>query len=198
MTEDTKGHLFEPFFTTKEPGKGTGLGLSMVHGLGSQSGGWMGIVTSAGAATSISIALPVAEPGAAVKPEPDRREIAPASRSYKILLVEDDVLVALGVTAVLEDMGHHVTRALDDAPALSLLNMGEAFDLVITDYAMPGMTGLELAHAIKASWPGLSDRAGDRLCRTADRIGARQHGPPVQAVPAGRLANSSPGILEPT
>jgi CheY-like chemotaxis protein len=155
MDEKTARACIEPFFTTKEPGKGSGLGLSMVHGLAEQSGGWMGIVTSPGQGTSISIALPVAEPGSAVKPEPDRREIAPASRSYKILLVEDDVLVALGVTAVLEDMGHQVTRALDGAQALSLLNTGEAFDLVITDYAMPGMTGLELAHAIKASWPDL-------------------------------------------
>ena len=89
------------------------------------------------------------------KPATVRREIAPASRPYRILLVEDDVLVALGVTAVLEDMGHQVTRALDGAQALSILNSGEAFDLMITDYAMPGMTGLELAHAVKASWPTL-------------------------------------------
>jgi CheY-like chemotaxis protein len=99
--------------------------------------------------------LPVAEPGALVKPETVRGEIKPASRPYRILLVEDDVLVALGVTAVLEDMGHHAARALDGAQALSILNSGEVFDLVITDYAMPGMTGLELAHTIKAAWPEL-------------------------------------------
>jgi CheY-like chemotaxis protein len=81
--------------------------------------------------------------------------VAPASRPYRLLLVEDDVLVAMGVTAVLEDLGHQATRAMDGAQALSVLNSGETFDLVITDYAMPGMTGLELAHAIKASWPDL-------------------------------------------
>ena len=155
MDEKTANACIEPFFTTKELGKGSGLGLSMVHGLAEQSGSWMRIVTKPGKGTRISIALPVAEPDTAVKPGAAQREIAPASRSYRILLVEDDVLVALGVTAVLEDMGHRATRALDGSQTLSLLNSGEAFDLVITDYAMPGMTGLELAHAIKASWPTL-------------------------------------------
>jgi PAS domain S-box-containing protein len=155
MDEKTAKACIEPFFTTKEPGKGSGLGLSMVHGLAEQSGGWMRIVTEPGRGTRISIALPVAEPGEVVKPELVRREVAPASRPYRLLLVEDDVLVAMGVTAVLEDMGHQATRAMDGAQALSVLNSGETFDLVITDYAMPGMTGLELAHAIKASWPDL-------------------------------------------
>jgi CheY-like chemotaxis protein len=155
MDEKTAKACIEPFFTTKEPGKGSGLGLSMVHGLAEQSGGWMRIVTAPGQGTRISIALPVAEPGEVVKPELVRREVAPASRPYRLLLVEDDVLVAMGVTAVLEDLGHQATRAMDGAQALSVLNSGETFDLVITDYAMPGMTGLELAHAIKASWPDL-------------------------------------------
>jgi PAS domain S-box-containing protein len=156
MDEKTAKACIEPFFTTKGPGKGSGLGLSMVHGLAEQSGGWMQIVTAPGEGTLISIVLPVAASGAFVaKPEPVRREVAPASRSYRILLVEDDVLVALGVTAVLEDMGHKATHALDGSQALSILNSGETFDLVITDYAMPGMTGLELAHAVKASWPAL-------------------------------------------
>jgi PAS domain S-box-containing protein len=155
MDEKTAKSCIEPFFTTKEPGKGSGLGLSMVHGLAEQSGGWMRIETEPGRGARISIALPVAEPGETVKPLPVRREMTPASRSYKLLLVEDDVLVALGVTAVLDDMGHRATRAMDGAQALSILNSGETFDLVITDYAMPGMTGLELAHAINASWPDL-------------------------------------------
>ena len=155
MDAKTAKACIEPFFTTKQPGKGSGLGLSMVHGLAEQSGGWMRIETAPGRGTAVSIALPVAEPGADVKPATARREILPVSRPYRILLAEDDVLVALGVTAVLEDMGHQVTRALDGDQALSLLNSGEAFDLLITDYAMPGMTGLELAHAVKASWPAL-------------------------------------------
>jgi CheY-like chemotaxis protein len=155
MDEKTAKACIEPFFTTKELGKGSGLGLSMVHGLAEQSGGWLRIATEQGKGTRISIALPVAEPGTAAKPGPAQREVAPASRSYGILLVEDDVLVALGVTAVLEDMGHRATRAMDGAQALSLLESGESFDLVLTDYAMPGMTGLQLAHAIKESWPAL-------------------------------------------
>src|SRR3954451_10655387 len=99
MDEKTAKACIEPFFTTKGPGKGSGLGLSMVHGLAEQSEGWMRIVTAPGDGTRISIALPVAASGAsAAKPEPVRREVAPASRSYRILLVEDDVLVALGMT----------------------------------------------------------------------------------------------------
>ena len=135
--------------------------------------------------------MPVAEPEAAVKPEPDRREIAPASRSYKILLVEDDVLVALGVTAVLEDMGHQATRAMDGRRRLSILNAGEAFDLVITDYAMPGMTGLELAHAIKASWPALPVVLATGYAELPTGSAPIGMSPPVQAVPAGRSGRDS-------
>ena len=81
MDEKTAKACIEPFFTTKEPGKGSGLGLSMVHGLAEQSGGWMRIGPLRGKVRRISIALPVAEPGVAVKAEPDRREISPASGS---------------------------------------------------------------------------------------------------------------------
>ena len=94
--------------------------------------------------------------------------------------------MALGVTAVLEDMGHQATRALDGAQACRLLNTGEAFDLVITDYAMPGMTGLELAHAIKASWPDLPVVLATGYAELPTGSAPDQHGSPVQAVPAGR------------
>jgi PAS domain S-box-containing protein len=156
MDERTAKACIEPFFTTKEPGKGSGLGLSMVHGLAEQSGGWLRILTNPGMGTRISIGLPAAGTVMAIKPllkaigeEPVR---LPACR---ILLVEDDVLVGMGAEAVLSDMGHTVTLAHDGPHALEILSRGNAFDLVITDYAMPGMTGTELIDEIRARNPDL-------------------------------------------
>jgi PAS domain S-box-containing protein len=144
----------EPFFTTKGVGKGTGLGLSMVHGFAQQCGGSLTISSAPGQGTSVTLWLPIAqaEPDsplvAHIDPQPG--ETAP----LVILAVDDDDLVLTNTAGMLEDLGHTVFQAGSARDALRMLERGE-IDLVVTDHAMPGMTGAQLADAIELRHPGL-------------------------------------------
>ncbi|MCJ9668736.1 MULTISPECIES: response regulator [unclassified Neorhizobium] len=158
MDEATVTRAAEPFFTTKGPGKGTGLGLSMVHGLAAQSGGILDLSSVKGEGTTVSLWLPIAEDigGTAPSPEAAPQDAAPnMPNALTVLVVDDDALVSMGTSAMLEDLGHVTTEAPSAAAALEILNSGRRFDLVITDHAMPGMTGAELARLIIGSYPGL-------------------------------------------
>jgi CheY-like chemotaxis protein/two-component sensor histidine kinase len=156
MDEATLARAAEPFFTTKGVGKGTGLGLPMVHGLAEQSGGRMKLSSRLGEGTRVEIWLPRADAvglrGAAGLTNGDPN--GPALRPCVVLAVDDDSLVLTNTAAMLEDLGHKVLVAASGAEALALL-AEHAVDLVITDYAMPQMTGLELAREIEARRPGL-------------------------------------------
>jgi signal transduction histidine kinase len=156
MDEATLAKAMEPFFTTKGIGKGTGLGLSMVHGLTAQSGGALHITSQLGKGTMVSLWLPrarredvlqVAEQPPAVSAE--------FSRGARILLVDDDSLVSMNTAYMLMDLGHSVMESHSGAHALRLLESDRQFDMVITDYAMPEMTGLDLATKIKQLQPKL-------------------------------------------
>lgn len=155
MSDEILKHAQEPFFTTKGVGKGTGLGLSMVHGLAEQSGGRLVLKSRPGEGTTADIWLPIAAEETAV---PDLRTAAPAavarpSRQLSVLVVDDDLLVLENTAAMLEDLGHIVVEARSGDEALALLRRTRTIDLVVTDYAMPGMTGLQLAGAIAAERP---------------------------------------------
>ena len=155
MSEATLGRAQEPFFTTKGVGKGTGLGLSMVQGFAAQSGGAIRIRSQPGEGTAVTMWLPRAKQGA--KPASAEIQVAPAkkARSFRVLLVDDDILVSMGAADMLLDLGHSVTEAQSGAHALKLLETDSPFDIVVTDYAMPGMNGFELAQRIKARHPKL-------------------------------------------
>ncbi|MDB5595728.1 MAG: multi-sensor hybrid histidine kinase [Hyphomicrobiales bacterium] len=157
MDEETLQRSREPFFTTKGPGKGTGLGLSMVHGLAAQSGGGMNILSCVGGGTQVQIFLPKALQSRedSTQDSPSTDEAGPASppQSYCVLLVDDDLLVRTGTAAMLEDLGHVVVEVDSGAQALAQLKQGTRIDVVITDHAMPGMTGLALMRALKSSYP---------------------------------------------
>ena len=153
MDAETLKRAIEPFFSTKELGKGTGLGLSMVHGLAVQSGGTLRLASAPGAGTTAELWLPLATtPATRPIERAEARLEAPPST---ILVVDDDVLIAMSTVDMLEDLGHTVIEANSGAKALEILQRNGPIDLILTDYAMPGMTGLELAHAIQASWPAL-------------------------------------------
>jgi PAS domain S-box-containing protein len=157
MSEATLAKAMEPFFTTKGVGKGTGLGLSMVHGLTTQSGGAMNIVSELGKGTSVSIWLPRARREDLLQVA---RQSEPASsktgHKLRVLLVDDDALVSVNTGYMLTDMGHSVSEAHTAVDALDLLKApNHGFDIVITDYAMPNMNGLDLAHQIRKLHPGL-------------------------------------------
>lgn len=155
MSEATLARAQEPFFTTKGVGKGTGLGLSMVQGFTAQSGGTMRIRSEPGKGTKVTLWLPRAKEG----PLAPNVETQPAQTteagSLRVLLVDDDILVSMGTADMLLDLGHSVTEAQSGAHALKLLESDGRFDVVVTDYAMPGMNGFELAQRIKAGHPRL-------------------------------------------
>jgi len=151
----TQQRALEPFFTTKGVGKGTGLGLSMVHGMAEQLGGRVHIHSQLGKGTSIEVWLPIAQPGVNVEPE----EAAPqhsahaTKRALRIIVVDDDQLVLVNTTAMLEDFGHKVIEASSGARALELIRANPNVDLVITDQAMPQMSGMQLVAAMQVEWP---------------------------------------------
>ena len=154
MDAATLARASEPFFTTKEVGRGTGLGLSMVHGLAEQSGGAFRLESEPGVGTTAEILLPVARSVAPARgAEPGAAAPAP-TRPLRVLAVDDDALVLMGTVAMLEDLGHAVLSASSGQAALDLLRRHEV-DVVLTDQAMPRMTGLQLARRIGADRPGL-------------------------------------------
>ncbi len=157
MNEATLARATEPFFTTKPAGKGTGLGLPMVQGLAHGSGGQFLLRSVPGIGTEAELWLPQAPAEAAAEPVPSPGPAAPPRPMIRrtVLLVDDDPLVLASTRAMLEDLGHVVLEASSGPQALELLRAGRAADLVITDYAMPGMTGVQLATAIRQLRSGL-------------------------------------------
>jgi signal transduction histidine kinase/ActR/RegA family two-component response regulator len=154
MDELTVRRATEPFFTTKGAGKGTGLGLSMVDGLAAQSGGAMRIISRLGEGTTIELWLPVSERSVVEVEQPAAVPSDDGSR-WRVLMVDDDQLISMATVAMLEDLGHDVVEASSAQAALNILQSRSDIDIVITDHAMPGMTGTELARQIKSTWPHL-------------------------------------------
>ncbi|MEK0085374.1 PAS domain-containing protein [Benzoatithermus flavus] len=157
MDRETLERAMEPFFTTKGVGKGTGLGLSMVDGLAAQSGGRFTLASEPGRGTTAEILLPVAPPQPRAEPSapPIEAEAGPEPRALSVLVVDDDQLILMGTTELVADLGHTAIEAGSAQEALDILRSGRTVDVVLTDQAMPGMTGLQLAVAIEAEWPGL-------------------------------------------
>ncbi len=144
--------VFDPFFTTKPIGKGTGLGLSQVYGIAQQSGGTVRLASVEGRGTTVEIWLPAAEATTAVpepllSPEPDAE-----GPNQRILVVDDDEAVRRFIVECLRSLGYSVDEASDGEAGLRLLQ-GAPPDLIIVDYAMPGMTGVDVVLRARAVVP---------------------------------------------
>jgi CheY-like chemotaxis protein len=155
MDAETLAKAVEPFFSTKAVGKGTGLGLSMVFGLAQQSGGALRLESAPSQGTTVMLWLPIAQEAALVTSEATSDSVTHSSAPAKILFVDDDLLIASSTVALLEDLGHEVTEVHSAEAALRLLDEGLPADLLITDHAMPGMTGAELAREVRQQRPEL-------------------------------------------
>jgi nitrogen-specific signal transduction histidine kinase/ActR/RegA family two-component response regulator len=157
MSKETLARAAEPFFTTKGPGKGTGLGLSMIHGFARQSGGRLKIRSVLGQGTTADIWLPIAQPEVGQSEEPQQEMARPShpQRPLSVLVVDDDPLVLMNSTAMLEDLGHTVLEATSGEQALRVLRRETNIDLLITDQLMPGMKGTELAVTAKIERPDM-------------------------------------------
>jgi PAS domain S-box-containing protein len=151
---DILARVLEPFFTTKEVGKGTGLGLPMVYGLAQQSGGTVTINSTVGVGTVVELYLSRISMGREGGAQ-EEQSVAPAASRVRILLVDDDAEVRTVTAAYLAEMGHRVVEAADGSSALDILKADDQIDLLIADFAMPGMTGTDLADKAREARPGI-------------------------------------------
>jgi signal transduction histidine kinase/CheY-like chemotaxis protein len=153
MSEEIVARAFEPFFTTKEPGRGSGLGLSQVHGLAVQSGGDVRIRSVPGEGTTVSLLLPRAVAAQAPAPE---EEVPLRSRARaRILVVDDDAGVLEMTSNMLSESGFAAVAVDSAEAALLLLEDDPDFDLLLTDFVMPGMNGLRLMQEVAEHHPGM-------------------------------------------
>ena len=153
MTKEVLAKAFEPFYTTTDIGKGSGLGLSQVLGFAKQSGGGMRIESRVDEGTSVKIYLPRAIGSDVTLPS---ELIGVPKRSAKgvvILLVDDDSAVREVTASILRDLGHVVIEVGSGGGALDLLDKNGQIDLVILDFAMPGMNGMEVARQVRTKVP---------------------------------------------
>lgn len=157
MDAATLERATEPFFTTKGLGKGTGLGLPMIHGLAKQLGGAFELQSAPGTGTTARLWLPArldAAPAARPAPRPAEEPMVPHAR-LKVLVVDDDVLVLMNTLDLLQDLGHIVVEASSGRQALALMEEHPDIDLLMTDQAMPGMTGAQLVQQVVGRKPDL-------------------------------------------
>jgi signal transduction histidine kinase len=192
MTQEVRQRAFEPFFTTKEVGKGTGLGLSQIFGFARQSGGEVAIDSAVGVGTVVSLYLPRCQaqvPEVRLHPtlSPAQGERRAVLSGARILLVEDDPRVRSATVEALEDLDYQPVACANADEALAAFER-QAFDLVISDVIMPGMTGPELVRNLKRRYPELGvlfvtgyvgegegeDLKGHELLRKPFTVGALQ------------------------
>ena len=150
-------HIFEPFFTTKVAGKGTGLGLSTTYGIVKQSGGHITVASVRGRGTTFRIYFPkLAESGDSTGSHPAADQENSQTGVPTILLVEDEAGLRKLTKRILEKQGYRVLEAKDGEEALSICQDSLAhIDLVVSDYAMPRMTGLQLKEKVVVLQPGM-------------------------------------------
>jgi CheY-like chemotaxis protein len=153
VIEPIRKRVFEPFFTTNPPGEGPGLGLSVVHGIVTSHGGSVTFDSEPGRGTVVTMRFP-ATARVRLHERPPPKSLR---RSLSVLVVDDEEAVAEVTRSILEAYGHSVTSVTDPYRALKeLRDRPGHFDVILTDYSMPGLTGLDLVDAVR----DLAPRAG--------------------------------------
>lgn len=154
MPPEVLARIFEPFFTTKQPGQGTGLGLAVVHGIVQSHRGAIFVESALGRGTTFEIYLPALEP-TALAGDRDTGAPIPRGAGQHILLIDDDTVAREGIRSQLLHLGYRITAIADPRVALAhFLTRRREFDLVLTDYAMPELSGADLAARILDAAPG--------------------------------------------
>lgn len=153
MPEAVLERAFEPFFTTKAVGEGTGLGLATVHGVLKALGGAVTIASREQVGTTVTLWLPMAVPAEPLESGTDTTaEDTPGARALRLLVVDDEVALRTMLVRLAQRWGHEVVSVGTAEEALALLD-GDAFDVLITDFAMPGMTGRDLIELVRRTHP---------------------------------------------
>jgi signal transduction histidine kinase len=157
MPPEVLARIFEPFFTTKETGKGSGLGLAQVFGFVKQSGGGLRVDTALGEGTSFKVYLPRVESAATLVAAPpiDCVRARPPGSKPVLLVVDDDEGVREVTATRLSEAGYAVREAASGLQALASLEGNPCVDLVVLDFAMPGMNGAEAAAELRKRWPAM-------------------------------------------
>lgn len=153
MDAATRARVFEPFFTTKAPGSGTGLGLAMVHGIMKEHQGAVLLASETGQGTTVRCFFPALPEES--RPRPEARVQAPRGRGQHVLFVDDEPGLGRIGSRRLVLLGYRVTLASNGKEALEKFLADSSIEAVITDFTMPGMSGLELARELKRVRPGL-------------------------------------------
>ena len=146
--------VFDPFFTTKAVGKGTGLGLSQVYGMAQQSGGSVAISSTEGQGTRIEIFLPVAPANDILQSVMDPGPTVDQSQGGKVHVIDDDDGVRRFIVESLRESGYEVSESINGADGLRAVAASQP-DLLIVDYAMPGMTGVQVVEAMSRMAPDM-------------------------------------------
>ncbi len=156
MDETTRSHIFDPFFTTKPKGKGTGLGLSVVHGIVKAHEASIDVNSTPGLGTEFHICFPAVDAPVTAIPAHTQDRARIDGKGKHVLYVDDEEAIILLMSRLLERQGYRVSGYTDQLEALAAVRANpEQFDLAVTDYNMPGMTGLEVAQALKEIRPDL-------------------------------------------
>jgi two-component system NtrC family sensor kinase len=144
------GRIFEPFFTTKQVGQGTGLGLSQVFGFARQSGGEVTVVSEVGQGSTFSLYLPRVPADRLPRSQAPTTAPAVAGSGMSVLVVEDNIELGNFAADGLTELGYSITLIDNATDALTeLVSDPDRFDVVFSDVVMPGMTGLDLAEAMR-------------------------------------------------
>lgn len=177
MAEEVRARVFEPFFTTKAPGQGTGLGLAVVHGIVAAHRGLITVHSVPGGGSRFDVWLPALSSSVHGTEPPAPGADAPAGRGEHVLYIDDDEVMVAMVGTLLERAGYRVTGIAGGPEAVARLQAApEDFDLVVTDYNMPGMNGLDVLQAMRRMGSGLpvivsTGYVDDRLAATAASAG---------------------------
>jgi PAS domain S-box-containing protein len=177
MDQYTRDHIFEPFFTSKPLGEGTGLGLAVVHGLVKTVGGVVEVTSEVGRGSTFHVYLPLADDRPPTVPAEHVTE-PPRGNGEHIIYVDDDEVMALMVHGLLQRLGYRTTCFLRAQEALDFVRDGADVDLVVTDFNMPHVSGLDLARELRRSTPALpvvisSGYVSEELRASAAEIGVR-------------------------
>jgi PAS domain S-box-containing protein len=170
--------VFDPFFTTRRVSGGTGLGLSLVHGIVADLGGAIDVVTKEGEGTTLSIWLPVA--GEVSRVAGDAADTVPRGAGQTVMIVDDEPQLVALTEETLAELGYEPVGFGFASAAISAIQAAPGrFDLVLTDEAMPGLTGTELAGQLRRLQPDLpiilmSGHGGSALARQAAEIGVNE------------------------
>ncbi len=155
MDAATLARASEPFFTTKPLGKGTGLGLAMARGFAEQSGGGFAIESVAGMGTTVTLWFPAAAGAPDTAGRVPSELPAPCRPGACVMVVDDDAMVREVLVSEMTGLGYRVSQACDGLQALAQIDDGAAVDLLISDFAMPGMNGLTLIQEVRRRRPAL-------------------------------------------